>query len=163
KKKSRRAGGQGRPGGKAERGARGGGGAGLDPPRPGFVGGGGGPPPPDRAPGRAPPRGGGGGPGPPRPPPAARRPPPPPPAAAARRGRVCPLTAAVRLGGVRETACLAFDGATDPACFEAYVGECLAPSLRPGDIVVMGNLACHKTAEVARPIAAAGAEVRYLP
>jgi transposase len=27
----------------------------------------------------------------------------------------------------------------------------------------MDNLACHKTAEVARLIAAAGAEVRYLP
>ena len=37
------------------------------------------------------------------------------------------------------------------------------PALRPGDVVVMDNLACHKTAEVARLIAAAGAEVRYLP
>jgi transposase len=71
------------------------------------------------------------------------------------------LTAAVRLDGVG--ACLAFDGATNTACFEAYVGECLAPTLRPGDIVVMDNLPCHKTAEVARLIAAAGAEVRYLP
>src|SRR5262249_56118469 len=68
--------------------------------------------------------------------------------------KVVTLTADVRLGGVPESACLAFDGATDTACFEAYVGECLAPSLRPGDIVVMGNLACHKTPEVARPIAA---------
>ena len=71
------------------------------------------------------------------------------------------LTAAVRLDGVG--ACLAFDGATDSACFEAYVGGCLAPTLRPGDIVVMDNLACHKTAEVGRLIAAAGAEVRFLP
>jgi transposase len=77
--------------------------------------------------------------------------------------KVVTLTAAVRLGGVPESACLAFDGATDTACFEAYVGQCLAPTLRPGDIVVMGNLACHKTAEVARLIGAAGAEVRYLP
>ena len=73
------------------------------------------------------------------------------------------LTAAVRLGGVPEAARLAFDGATDSACFETYVGECLVPALRPGDVVVMDNLACHKTAEVARLIAAAGAEVRYLP
>jgi transposase len=77
--------------------------------------------------------------------------------------KVVTLTAAVRLGGVPEAACLAFDGATDSAAFETYVGECLAPTLRPGDIVVMDNLACHKTAEVARLIAAAGAEVRYLP
>jgi transposase len=71
------------------------------------------------------------------------------------------LTAAVRLDGVG--ACLAFDGATDSAAFEAYVGQCLAPTLRPDDIVVMDNLSCHKTAEVARLIAATGARVRHLP
>ena len=77
--------------------------------------------------------------------------------------KIVTLTAAVRLGGVPESACLAFDGATDTAAFETYVERCLVPALRPGDIVVMDNLACHKTAEVARLIAAAGAEVRYLP
>jgi transposase len=71
------------------------------------------------------------------------------------------LTAAVRLDGVG--ACLAFDGATDSAAFETYVGQCLAPTLRPGDVVIMDNLSCHKSAEVARLIAAAGACVRYLP
>jgi len=75
--------------------------------------------------------------------------------------KVITLTAAVRLGGVG--ACLAFDGATDTACFETYVERCLVPALRPGDIVVMDNLSCHKTAEVARLIGSAGAEVRYLP
>jgi transposase len=73
------------------------------------------------------------------------------------------LTAAVRLDGVPPSACLTFDGATDAASFEAYIGQCLAPTLRPGDIVVMDNLACHKTAEVGRLIAATGACVRYLP
>ncbi len=58
--------------------------------------------------------------------------------------KVVTLTAAVRLGGVPESACLAFDGATNAACFEAYVGECLVPALRPGDIVVMDNLSSHK-------------------
>jgi len=77
--------------------------------------------------------------------------------------KVTTLTAAVRLDGVPASACLAFDGATDSACFETYVGQCLAPTLRPGDIVIMDNLACHKTAEVARLIAAAGSQVRYLP
>jgi transposase len=77
--------------------------------------------------------------------------------------KVTTPTAAVRLDGVPASACLAFDGATDSACFEAYVERCLAPALRPGDIVVMDNLACHKTAEVARLIGAAGAEVRHLP
>jgi hypothetical protein len=77
--------------------------------------------------------------------------------------KITTLTAAVRLDGVPPPACLAFDGATDSSCFETDVGECLAPTLRPGDIVVMDNLTCHKTAEVGRLIAAAGAEVRYLP
>ena len=71
------------------------------------------------------------------------------------------LTAAVRLDGVG--ACLAFDGATDTATFETYVERCLVPTLRPGDIVILDNLGCHKTAEVARLIGEAGAAVRYLP
>ena len=75
--------------------------------------------------------------------------------------KVMTLTAAIRLGGVG--ACLAFDGATDAACFETYVGACLAPTLRPGEIVVMDNLACHKAAAVERLIRSAGAAVRYLP
>jgi transposase len=75
--------------------------------------------------------------------------------------KVVTLTAAVRLGGVG--ACLAFDGATDAAAFETYLERCLAPTLKPGDIVVMDNLACHKTAEAARLVAAAGAELRFLP
>lgn len=75
--------------------------------------------------------------------------------------KVVTLTAAVRLGGVG--ACLAFDGATNTSCFETYVAQCLVPSLKSGDIVVMDNLSCHKTDEVARLIAGAGAEVRYLP
>ena len=75
--------------------------------------------------------------------------------------KVVTLTAAVRLGGIG--ACLAFDGATDAVCFGTYVRECLVPTLRPGDIVVMDNLACHKSAEVERLIRSAEATVRYLP
>jgi transposase len=71
------------------------------------------------------------------------------------------LIAAVRLDGVG--ACLAFDGATDTAAFETYIGGCLAPTLRPDDIVILDNLSCHKTAEVRRLIESVGAEVRYLP
>jgi transposase len=77
--------------------------------------------------------------------------------------KVTTLTAAVRLDGVPPSACPAFDGATDAACFEAYVERCPVPARRPGDIVVMDDLACHETAEVARRIGAAGAEVRCLP
>ena len=75
--------------------------------------------------------------------------------------KVLTLTAAVRLGGVG--ACLVFDGATNTTCFETYVRECLVPTLKAKDVVVMDNLSCHKTAEVERLIRSVGAEVRYLP
>jgi transposase len=39
----------------------------------------------------------------------------------------------------------------------------LVPTLRPGDIVVMDNLGSHKVSGVRTAIAAAGAELRYLP
>ena len=75
--------------------------------------------------------------------------------------KVLTLTAAVRLDGVG--GCLAFDGATNAVTFEAYVEHVLAPTLKPGDIVVMDNLKAHKGPEVERLIKAAGAELRYLP
>ena len=76
---------------------------------------------------------------------------------------VTTLTAAVRLGGVPEAACLAFVGATDAMAFETYAVHCMAPTLRPGDIVVMDNLASHKRPQAIALIEAAGATVRFLP
>src|SRR5512135_3021202 len=66
--------------------------------------------------------------------------------------KVVTLTAAVRLGGV---------GAW--LAFETYAVECLAPTLKPGDIVVMDNLTAHKHGPALAAIHAAGAEVRPLP
>jgi transposase len=77
--------------------------------------------------------------------------------------KVLTLTAAVRLGGVPESACLAFDGATDTAAFAIDVERGLAPALRPGDIVVMDNLNAHKDPEVIATIELAGASVWHLP
>ena len=51
---------------------------------------------------------------------------------------------------------------TGPA-FLAYVEQFLAPTLRPGDVVVLDNLAAHKVAGVAEAIRAAGASVLSLP
>ena len=73
------------------------------------------------------------------------------------------LTAAVRLDGVIQSACVASSRATDAAFFADYVCQGLVPGLRAGDIVVMDNLASHKSAEVVRLIEAAGATVRFLP
>jgi transposase len=71
------------------------------------------------------------------------------------------LIAAVRRDGL--CAPFAFAGATDEAAFLTYVERVLVPSLRPGDIVVMDNLAAHKVAGVARAIRKVGAGVWYLP
>ena len=47
--------------------------------------------------------------------------------------------------------------------FRAYVEQMLAPTLRPGDIVIMDNLSAHKVAGVRQAIEARGAELVYLP
>jgi hypothetical protein len=54
------------------------------------------------------------------------------------------------------TAPMVLDGPMDGPAFEAYVTQVLAPTLGPGDIVVMDNLAAHKRAEVAIAIEAPG-------
>jgi transposase len=61
------------------------------------------------------------------------------------------------------TAPMVLDGAMDGLAFEAYVTQVLVPTLKPGDIVVMDNLAAHKRAEVGIAIEAAGARLLYLP
>ena len=71
------------------------------------------------------------------------------------------LVAGLRLSGL--VAQKAFDHAINAASFEQWVEKCLAPTLSQGDIVVMDNLSSHKGPKVAQLIAAAGAELRYLP
>lgn len=71
------------------------------------------------------------------------------------------LIAAVRLDGI--TAPYVLDGPIDGETFRAYVEQRLAPTLAPGDIVVMDNLASHKVRGVREAIAASGAELLYLP
>ena len=75
--------------------------------------------------------------------------------------RTTTMISSVRLDG--STACMTIEGATDTAVFQAYVREILCPSLRPGDIVVMDNLAPHKNEHTVALIVAAGASVRFLP
>jgi transposase len=55
------------------------------------------------------------------------------------------------------------DGAMNGDVFRAWVEQMLAPELRPGDIVIMDNLAAHKVAGIREAIAAQSAELRYLP
>jgi transposase len=55
------------------------------------------------------------------------------------------------------------DGAMNGQAFLTYVEDILAPSLKPGDIVVMDNLAAHKVDGVRALIEAVGAKLVYLP
>jgi len=61
------------------------------------------------------------------------------------------------------TAPFVIDRPMNGTIFRAYVERCLAPTLAPGDIVVMDNLAAHKVSGVRDAIETAGARVLYLP
>jgi transposase len=69
--------------------------------------------------------------------------------------------AALRHNGL--TAPAVFDGAIDGESFKAYIEQNLAPTLQPGDIVIMDNLSCHKIAGIDAAIYAKGAVLLYLP
>jgi transposase len=61
------------------------------------------------------------------------------------------------------TAPLVVDGAMNGDVFRAYVEQVLAPTLLPGDIVILDNLSSHKVAGVREAIEARGASLSYLP
>jgi transposase len=61
------------------------------------------------------------------------------------------------------TATAVFDGPMDTVTFRAYVEQVLVPTLRPGDVVILDNLAAHKQPEVRAAIENAGAHLRCLP
>jgi len=74
---------------------------------------------------------------------------------------VTSMLSSFRLDG--STAAMNLDGPTDRLAFDAYVEHILLPTLRPGDIVVMDNLAPHKSPRAAELIQQAGAELWFLP
>ena len=70
------------------------------------------------------------------------------------------------VAGLRRDAIVApfvIDKPVNSAIFKAYLEQCLVPTLRPGDIVVMDNLSSHKSDDVRRIIEAADASLLYLP
>jgi transposase len=71
------------------------------------------------------------------------------------------FVAALRVDGL--TAPTVVDGPMNGDVFVAYIEQQLVPTLKPGDIVVMDNLRCHRRAAVRTAIEAAGATLRYLP
>jgi transposase len=71
------------------------------------------------------------------------------------------LIASLSMQGMGEA--LMLDGAADAAAFEIYVEQLLAPSLRPGQIVILDNLSIHQGPRVRAAIEARGCRLLFLP
>ena len=61
------------------------------------------------------------------------------------------------------TAPLVIDRPMTGTWFEAWVSQALAPTLRPGDVVILDNLPAHKSAAACCSIEAKGARLLFLP
>jgi transposase len=77
------------------------------------------------------------------------------------RWKTMTFIAALRRDGVGAP-CL-FDGPINGAAFLAWVRQILAPTLRPGEIVIMDNLGSHRGKAVRSAIREAGAKLLFLP
>lgn len=73
------------------------------------------------------------------------------------------LTFVAALRHDRVDAPCVIDGPINGDLFTAYVEQVLVPTLRPGDVVVLDNLASHKRRRARRAIRQAGAHLLFLP
>jgi transposase len=73
----------------------------------------------------------------------------------------CSLVQAIALDGTR--AAMVLDGPMNSNSFVGFCEWLLAPSLHPGDLVVMDNLSSHKSQRAIRAIETVGARAVYLP
>lgn len=81
-----------------------------------------------------------------------------------RPARFCPnytMIGALNSEGI--STLMTTNGGTTSEVFLAFVNQFLAPTLKPGQIVVMDNLASHKVKGVKEAIESAGCQVLYLP
>jgi transposase len=77
------------------------------------------------------------------------------------RGKNTTLIAGLTLEGIQ--APMILEGAVDTLAFEAYVEQVLAPSLSPGQMVILDNLSVHKGERVRQAITARECQVLFLP
>ena len=77
------------------------------------------------------------------------------------RGKNTTLLASMGSGGMGP--CIAVEGGTTKATFEAYVERVLAPSLSPGQVVVLDNLSAHKGDRARELVEERGAKLMFLP
>lgn len=71
------------------------------------------------------------------------------------------ILAAIGVNGVVTAATV--DAPTDADVFGSFITNALVPALRPGQIVVMDNLAAHKISSIRKAIENAGCRLIYLP
>jgi transposase len=71
------------------------------------------------------------------------------------------MLSSIRLDGT--TACMTIESPTDTEVFRTYVEKILCPTLRRGDILIMDNLAPHKSGPTLELLAQRGVQVRFLP
>jgi len=71
------------------------------------------------------------------------------------------IIAAMTLRGVQ--AAMTIDAATDTDVFAAFVEQVLVPTLRPGQVVIMDNLAAHRVGWIIEQIERGGCRVVFLP
>ena len=79
----------------------------------------------------------------------------------AHKWKTITMLSSIRSDGHTEP--IIFEGSLNRAIFEVYVEKVLAPSLRPGDIVVMDNLSAHHSLKVKGIINSCHADLRFLP
>lgn len=73
------------------------------------------------------------------------------------------MTLVAALRSDRIDAPMVIDKPMNGLIFTTWIEKVLAPTLKPGDIVIMDNLPAHKVKGVRQAIEAAGAKLRYLP
>jgi transposase len=78
------------------------------------------------------------------------------------RGKNTTLLASMSLEGMGE-ATMSVEGSTTQKVFEAYVEKVLAPTLKPGQVVILDNLSAHKGEKVKQLIESRAASVVFLP
>ena len=71
------------------------------------------------------------------------------------------ILSSLRMDGTTEA--LVFEGALNGEMFIGYMKNCLAPTLKEGDVVIMDNLSSHKVKGLDEIVEERGARIEYLP
>ena len=78
-----------------------------------------------------------------------------------KRGKNVTMITDLSLSGLGEAFIL--DGAVNGELFESYVEHIFAPTLSPGEVVIMDNLSVHKREKVRQLIEMKGCQLLFLP